>query len=472
MDKSTKKRENIIDSSSQKREKDSMKRKIYNELLAWKQERKGKTAILIDGARRIGKSYIVEEFARREYQSYILVDFNNADPNLIEIFDKYLTHLDLFFSYLSLYFNVKLHERNSLIIFDEVQLYPKARAAIKYLVKDGRYDYIETGSLVSINRNVKEIIIPSEEHRINMYPMDFEEFLWAVGEEQLVPFIRQCFEKRLPLGPLHRKITEYFRHYLIVGGMPQAVLEYVATGDFMRTDTVKRDILALYKADIEKYAEGNELKVKAIFDEIPSALGRHEKKFRLAALKETARYRDYESAFFWLAESRVVNICYNSTAPNIGLRLNEERTTLKCYMADTGLLISHTFNAKTVRGNELYLKLALGKLELNEGMFVENIVAQLLRAAGHELFFFSQYSNKNAQDRMEIDFLISKSVITNRHNISPVEVKSSSGYTLNSLMKLRAKYAPMLAEAYVLHPADVKVEDNIVFLPLYMAGLL
>ena len=449
-----------------------MKRKIYNEMLLWKQNAQGKSALMIDGARRIGKSYIVEEFAKNEYKSYILVDFNNADDNLIEIFDKYLRNLDVFFSYLALYYNVTLYPRDTVIVFDEVQLYPKARAAIKYLVKDGRYDYIETGSLVSINRNVKDIVIPSEEHRINMFPMDFEEFLWAVGDEQLMPFIRMCFEKKQKLGPLHRKAMSHFRHYMIVGGMPQAVAEYVETNDFMKVDMVKRNILSLYKADIEKYAVGNEIKVKAIFDEIPSALSRHEKKFRLASISDKARYREYESSFFWLAESRVVNICYNSTALDIGLRMNEERTTLKCYMADTGLLISHAFNLKTIMGNELYLKLALGKLEVNEGMLVENVVAQMLKASGHELFFYSNNSKNSAEDRMEIDFLISKPVITNRHNISPIEVKSSNSYTITSLNKLRNKFAPMLAESYVLHPADVEVKDGVVYLPLFMASLL
>ena len=441
-------------------------------MLLWKQNAQGKSALMIDGARRIGKSYIVEEFAKNEYKSYILVDFNNADDNLIEIFDKYLRNLDVFFSYIALYYNVTLYPRDTVIVFDEVQLYPKARAAIKYLVKDGRYDYIETGSLVSINRNVKDIVIPSEEHRINMYPMDFEEFLWAVGDEQLMPFIRMCFEKKQKLGPLHRKAMSHFRHYMIVGGMPQAVAEYVETNDFMKVDMVKRNILSLYKADIEKYAVGNEMKVKAIFDEIPSALSRHEKKFRLASISDKARYREYESSFFWLAESRVVNICYNSTAPDIGLRMNEERTTLKCYMADTGLLISHAFNLKTIMGNELYLKLALGKLEVNEGMLVENVVAQMLKASGHELFFYSNNSKDSAEDRMEIDFLVSKPVITNRHNISPIEVKSSNNYTITSLKKLRTKFAPMLAESYVLHPADVEVKDGIVYLPLFMASLL
>lgn len=441
-------------------------------MLLWKQNAQGKSALMIDGARRIGKSYIVEEFAKNEYKSYILVDFNNADDNLIEIFDKYLRNLDVFFSYLALYYNVTLYPRDTVIVFDEVQLYPKARAAIKYLVKDGRYDYIETGSLVSINRNVKDIVIPSEEHRINMYPMDFEEFLWAVGDNQLMPFIRMCFEKKQKLGPLHRKAMSHFRHYMIVGGMPQAVAEYVGTNDFMKVDMVKRNILSLYKADIEKYAVGNEMKVKAIFDEIPSALSRHEKKFRLASISDKARYREYESSFFWLAESKVVNICYNSTAPDIGLRMNEERTTLKCYMADTGLLISHAFNLKTIMGNEFYLKLALGKLEVNEGMLVENVVAQMLKASGHELFFYSNNSKDSAEDRMEIDFLVSKPVITNRHNISPIEVKSSNSYTITSLNKLRTKFAPMLAESYVLHPADVEVKDGVVYLPLFMASLL
>ena len=441
-------------------------------MLLWKQNENGQSALMIDGARRIGKSYIVEEFAKREYKSYILVDFNNADDDLMEIFDKYLKNLDVFFSYLSLYFNVTLYSRNTVIVFDEVQLYPKARASIKYLVKDGRYDYIETGSLVNINRNVKDIVIPSEEHRINMYPMDFEEFLWALGDENTMPFIRTCYEKKQALGPLHRKVMDIFRRYMIVGGMPQAVLKYVETNDFMKVDAVKRNILALYKADIEKYALGNEIKVKAIFDEIPSALSKHEKKFRLATISDKARYREYESSFFWLSESRVVNVCFNSTSPDIGLRLNEERTTLKCYMADTGLLLSHAFNLKVITGNELYLKLALGKLEVNEGMLTENVVAQMLKAAGHQLFFFSKNSSSDAQEKMEIDFLISKPVITNRHNISPIEVKSSNNYTITSLKKLIAKYAPMLAESYVLHAADVEVKDGITYLPLYMAGLL
>lgn len=448
-----------------------MKRKIYKQLKEWKKQSNGNVAVLIDGARRIGKSYIVEAFAKNEYKSYIVVDFNNANDELLEIFDKYLKDLDKFFLYLSLYFGVTLYERESLIVFDEIQLYPKARAAIKYLVKDHRYDYIETGSLISINKNVKDIVIPSEEYHIDMYPMDFEEFLWACGETSLWNFIKESFEKQTPLGPLHRKAMEMFRHYVIVGGMPQAILEYVESHDFMKVDFVKRNILNLYRSDIAKYAVGNENKVKSIFDEIPSALGRHEKKFKLSAISDKARFREYESSFFWLGESRVVNICYNSTAPNIGLRLNEERTTLKCYLADTGLLISLAFTDKAIMGNELYLKLALGKLEVNEGMLIENVVAQMLRASGHSLYFYSCYSPV-ASDRMEIDFLISKPVITSRHNICAIEVKSGSGYSLASLTKLRAKYSSMLAESYVVHTADLKQDDGIIYLPLYMVPLL
>ena len=225
-----------------------MKRKIYNEMLQWKQDSQGKSALMIDGARRIGKSYIVEEFAKNEYKSYILVDFNNADDNLIEIFDKYLRNLDVFFSYLALYYNVTLYPRDTVIVFDEVQLYPKARAAIKYLVKDGRYDYIETGSLVSINRNVKDIVIPSEEHRINMFPMDFEEFLWSMGDEATIPLIRHCFETKQPLGQaLHRKIMNDFRQYVLVGGMPQAVLAYIDGKNFETADDAKRRIIKLYR---------------------------------------------------------------------------------------------------------------------------------------------------------------------------------------------------------------------------------
>lgn len=456
-----------------------MKRKIYQDLLEWKRNRRGEVALLIEGARRIGKSYIVEEFARREYDSYLLVDFSKVNPRVIEFFDLYLDDLDTLFMSLEVYFRCKLTPRReaggeaqSLIVFDEVQFCPRARAAIKHLVADRRYDYIETGSLISIKKNVKDIMIPSEEHALEMHPMDFEEFLWAMGDEMLMTFIRHHWEKRMPMGAFHRKALDCFRQYLIVGGMPQAVKKYVETRDFEKVDEVKRDILALYRNDIKKYAEGQEMKVTAIFDEIPGQLQKHEKKFRLSALQNQARMRDYADAFFWLSDAKIINCCYNATEPNIGLRLNEERTTLKCYMGDTGLLISLAFDERGIVGEELYKKLMFGKLEVNEGMLVENIVAQMLRASGHKLYFYSKNSNVSSEDRMEIDFLIAKAKTTSRHNISPIEVKSGKVYTLTSLKKYRAKYAGLLSTAYVLHDKDVKEEDGILYLPLYMTPLL
>lgn len=450
-----------------------MRRKIYTELLKWKEEEAGRTALLIDGARRVGKSYIVENFAKQEYKSYIIIDFNRVNQEVTELFENYLNDLDLFFMYLSNYYNVKLYERDTLIIFDEVQLFPRARAAIKYLVADGRYDYIETGSLMSIKKNVKDIVIPSEERHLRMYPLDFEEFLWALDNESLMDFIKVFFEKKKPLGAaLHRKAMDYFRQYMIVGGMPQAVERYVETKDFERVDRVKRDILELYRADIVKHAQGYEMKVEQIFDDIPAQLQKHDKKFKLSSLKKEARFRDYEDAIFWLSDAMIVNVCYNSTAPNIGLKLNMDRVTMKCYMADTGLLISHAFDENGIVSEEIYKKLLFDKLEVNKGMIMENIVAQMLVVSGHKLYFYNNPSRDDASLRMEIDFLIAKSKITSKHNISPIEVKSGGKYTLTSLKKCREKYTEQLDTLYVLHKNDLKVEEGIVYLPLYMTPLL
>ena len=450
-----------------------MRRKIYDELLKWKQEENGSVAIMIDGARRVGKSYIVEEFAKKEYKSYILIDFAHVEDEVKNYFLNYKTDYDALFIHLSLHFRVRLYERESVIIFDEVEFFPQAREAVKYLVKDGRYDYIETGSLISINANVQGILIPSEERRIKMFPMDFDEFLWAMGEEMLLPYIRDCYEKMQPLGQsLHRRAMDYFRQYLIVGGMPQAVKKYVETKSFERTDRVKRDIIELYRADVRKYAKGYESKVLRIFDTIPGQLQKHEKKFRLSALKQRARFREYESSFLWLQDAMVVNVCYAATEPSVGLKLREDDSTLKCYLGDTGLLISLAFDERTIAGEELFRKLMLDKLEINKGMLVENIVAQMLRASGHELYFFSSYSKENAEETMEIDFLVRKPTISNRHNISPIEVKSGKNYTTSSLTKFRRKYNTQLAVSYIIHSGDLKQEDDIIYLPLYMTPYL
>ncbi len=462
-----------MDEKSQKGAKGiSMKRKIYQQLLDWKEHRQGEVALLVEGARRIGKSYVVEEFARNEYDSYLLIDFNKAPQMVREWFDLYLEDFDSLFLYLSQHYNVKLYERRSLIILDEIQLCPRARAAIKFLVADGRYDYIETGSLVSIKKNTQDIVIPSEERSIKMYPMDFEEFLWATGNDMLMDLIRKMYVEQKPMGQLfHRKAMDAFRLYMIVGGMPQAVKKYVETRDFDAVDTVKRDILAIYRNDIFHYANDQADKVTSIFDQIPAQLSKHEKRFRLTALKPGAKYRDWDDAFFWLKDARVVNICYNATEPNIGLKMNEERTTLKCYMSDTGLLISHTFDERGIVSSEIYKKLLFGKLEVNEGMIIENIVSQMLTASGHNLYFYSK-SSANAEERMELDFLLQKDRVTTRHNIRPIEVKSGKNYTLTSLSKCMKRFGEYITTPTVLHDADLKVEDGIVYLPLYMTPLL
>lgn len=449
-----------------------MRRKIYQQLLDWKEKRNGEVALLIEGARRIGKSYIVEAFGKKEYKSYLLIDFNKAPEMVREWFDLYLEDLDTLFLYLSQHYKVRLHERNSLIILDEIQLCPRARAAIKFLVADGRFDYIETGSLVSIKKNTRSIVLPSEERSIQMYPMDFEEFLWATGNDMLMDLIRKMYVERKPMGQaFHRKAMDAFRLYMIVGGMPQAVKKYVDTQDFDAVDAAKRDVLTIYRNDIFHYAEDIAEKVVSIFDQIPSQLSKHEKKFRLSALKPGAKYRDWDDAFFWLKDASVVNVCYNSTEPNIGLKMNEDRTTLKCYMNDTGLLLSHAFDEKGIMSAEIYHKLLFGKLEVNEGMLVENVVAQMLTASGNKLFFYSKASYV-AEERMEIDFLLQKNKVTNRHNIHPIEVKSGTNYTLSSLKKCMKKFGEYMTAPTVIHAGDLKVEDGITYLPLYMAPLL
>lgn len=441
-------------------------------MLQWKQEKNGATAILIEGARRIGKSWIAEEFARNEYESYILIDFSKAPKRVKDWFDEYLEDIDSLLQNIQLHYKKRLTARKSLIIFDEVQKCPRAREAIKALVQDHRFDYLETGSLISIKKNVKNIVIPSEEDSIEMYPMDFEEFLWAMGNEVLMPYIQSRFEKCKPMGDFHREAIHYFRQYLIVGGMPQAVAEYAASRDFNKVDAIKRQILRLYKNDIKKYASSLTARVSAIFDAIPGQLQKKEKKFVLAALKDEARMREYDSAFFWLEDAKLVNICYNTTAPNIGLQLNEDRTALKCYFCDTGLLVSLAFSARGIVTNETYQKLMFDKLEVNEGMLVENIVAQMLRASGNKLFFYSNADKEDADSRMQIDFLIQKKVVTSRHNISPIEVKSSTNYTLSSINKCIKKFGQHLSTPYVLHSKDLEIKDGLVYLPLYMTPLL
>lgn len=450
-----------------------MKRKVYYDLLEWKKNSNGKTAMLIEGARRVGKSYIALEFAKNNYKNYVLINFSKVSDDVKNIFNNYLDKLDDFFLLISSYYGVELYERETLFIFDEIQFFPRAREAIKFLVEDGRYDYLETGSLISIKKNVKDILIPSEEESIVMYPMDFEEFLWAMGRDTLMDFIREHFENRKSVGPLlHRTIMDYFNKYMIVGGMPQAVLEFSATNSFASVDKIKRSIIKLYRDDIRKHAEELNLKVEQIFDTIPAQLAKHEKRFNLATLDENARYRDYEGAFYFLEDAGIINIAYNTTEPNIGLGQRLDSNSLKCYMNDTGLLLSMTFNEREIISEEIYKKILFNKLTFNNGMIVENIVAQMLVASKNKLYFFSRNNREDSSETMEIDFLLSKSAITSMHNIIPIEVKSGKNYTYSSLNKLIGKYKDYLAQPIIIHTSDLKIENNILYLPIYMTMLL
>lgn len=445
-----------------------MRRKIIDKLIAWKEQSAGKTAALVTGARRVGKSFAVEAFAREHYKSYLLIDFTKASQQVKDIFNDHADNLDIFFTLLQTYYNVTFYNRDTLIIFDEVQSFPRARELIKHLVADGRYDYIETGSLMSIRENVKDILIPSEEHEIPMFPMDFEEFLWALGEDATFDGIREIFERKIPLGQaLHRKIMTLFRQYLIVGGMPQVVEEYVSSRNFKNVDAVKRNILTLYANDIEKHGGKEAIKIRKIYNLLPAQLSNQNKRFMFSAISENARYREYENALIWLAESKIINLCNNTTEPTVGLITRMDISSFKCYQSDTGLLISQTFSIKDLSREEIYKKLLFDKLEFNNGLVMENAVAQMLVAAGHELYYYAE-----SEDRMEIDFLLTKNKLTSRKNIIPIEVKSGKRYLTSSLDKFRKKFSQQVGEAYVLHDGDFETKDGVTYLPVYMAGLL
>lgn len=445
-----------------------LKRKIYDDLVAWKQRSGGTTALLIDGARRVGKSFIAKEFAENEYKSHIIIDFGNVPKDVLDIFENDSTDLDMFFAKLSVFFGVQLYNRESLIVFDEVQQFPRARQLIKYLVADGRYDYLGTGSLIRLKKNVKDIIIPSEEEHLEMFPLDFEEFLWALDDEVTVPFIRQAFEAQKTLGQaVHRKVMNSFRQYLLVGGMPQSILAYLNGKDFAASDMAKRNILRLYRDDVAKFAEGYEDKVYAVFDGIPGQLSKKEKKYRLSSLGENARFRSYEDSFIWLNEAMVVNTCFNATDPNVGLALSADHATQKCYMADTGLLVTQTFMDKGYTDNELYKAILFDKLDVNEGMILENMVAQMLRCRGHKLYFYSRCDKEHRENHMEVDFLIAEG-----KKIAPIEVKSGSYRSHASLDKFRAKFSSKIGESYILYTKDVMRSDSILHLPIYMAMFL
>ena len=452
-----------------------LKRKIYEKLLNWKEECNGTKAILIEGARRIGKSTIVEAFAANEYKSYILIDFSKNDLDVENYFIHYLNDLDTFFMMLSTHYGIELEKRNSLIIFDEVQMFPKARAAIKHLVKDGRYDYIETGSLISIKENVKDIVIPSEERHLKMYPLDFEEFAWAMNEKLLIDYIKSCFLKRIPLDrSLHNKAMMLFKQYMLVGGMPKPLITFIENNkSFIGCDKEKRDILDLYRTDIMKINSQYKSKVITIYDQIPGLLSSHEKRVVLKNVQgdSSASYEKYEETFFWLSDSMISNECFLTNDPNVGLSLNETRSYVKCYMGDTGLLLSHAFDENELLEEEVYKQILNDKLSINEGMLYENAIAQMLVANGHKLYFYTHYDKEKHRNDIEIDFVISNNSKM-KYKMYPIEVKSNSKYSTKSLLKFMEKYKSRIGEAYVIHPRNLLIKDGIICIPPYMTMCL
>ncbi len=440
------------------------RRKIYEEMLRWKEERQGETALLIEGARRIGKSTIVEEFAKNEYISYILVDFSKTSPEINNLFND-LSDLNYIFLRLQLNYNVSLQERKSLIVFDEVQNNPKARQAIKHLVKDHRYDYIETGSLISIRKNVQSIIIPSEETRITMHPMDFEEFRWAMGDTVTFPLLKTILEKRQPLGDAtHRKLMRDFRLYMLVGGMPQAVDKYIKSNDLSAVDTVKRDIIALYEEDLRKIDTSG--KATAMFDAIPSQLSKNAARYAISSVIPGEKQDRVSDIVQLMEESRVANIAYHSNDPNVDLALTKDLQRYKMYTSDTGLFITMAYKSKKFTDNVIYNKLLSDKLDTNLGYIYENVVAQMLRASGKDLYYHT-IPKPDGKGYYEIDFLQSDG-----SKISPIEVKSSGYKTHTSLDQFSEKFSSRVNQRYLVYTKDLSRDGNVLCLPIYMVPLL
>ena len=446
-----------------------LKRKLYGRLLDWKQSSQGSSALLIEGARRVGKSTIAQKFGRENYRSVLFIDFAKA-PNIVKNnFEENLNDLDRFFQILSLEYNTRLYRRETLVIFDEIQKFPKAREAIKYLVEDGRYDYLETGSLISIRENVADIVIPSEEDRLQMYPLDFEEYLMATGEDVLRDYIADCWLKRSPLeNRFHRKAETLFREYLLVGGMPQSVVAYLDSGkDFYQSDQAKRRILSLYRDDIKKAAARYSSRVSALFEGIPGFLSTHEKKVVLSKIDAGKTYDQYDDPLFWLGDSMMCNLCYRCNDPNVGLALNRDDSAVKCYMGDTGLLVSLAFSEGEITSSNLYKQIMAGKLALNEGMLHENAVAQMLVSQGRRPYFYTHYSEEKHRTDIEIDFLITEGGPTNT-KVRPIEVKSSKNYTNTSYAAFRERFGKRIGPGYIVHPKTLQPYGDGWRVPSYM----
>mgnify|MGYP002621832040 FL=1 len=438
-------------------------RKIYGQILRWKRENNGRSALLVEGARRVGKSTIVEEFAKREYKSYILVDFNKASKRVLHLFDD-LMDLDYIFLFLQSTYRTTLYQRESLIIFDEVQKCPMARQAIKYLVQDGRYDYIETGSLISIKQHTGNITIPSEEDRIEMYPMDYEEFRWAMGDTATIPLLRKQLEGNRPMGDdINRQYMRDLRLYMLVGGMPQAVSEYLSSKNMQSVDMVKRKILKLYVDDFRKLDKNG--KIGRLFQAIPTMLSHGVGRFYPTAIIKGVGADKMEDLLIALEDSKTVNIAYHTTDPCVGMPLSEDRSRMKMYVCDTGLMVTLAFWDKSFTENVLYDKLLAVHLPANMGYIYENLVAQMLRSSGNSLYFYTWA--KDERHNYEVDFLLSRGA-----KLCPIEVKSASCKSHVSLDTFCEKFSSRIDKRYVVCTKDLRHDGATTFLPVYMVGLI
>lgn len=438
------------------------KRKLYERLLEWKRVQNGKSAILIEGARRVGKSTLVEQFAKNEYESYILIDFNEASDEVKSLFSNIMDK-DFLFLQLQAIYNVVLKERRSVIVFDEVQNCPLARQAIKYLVKDGRYDYIETGSLISVKKSTKDITLPSEEERVTLYPMDYEEFRWALGDEVTVPLLRTFYEKRLPLDKAHRDKMRDFRLYMLIGGMPQAVETYLETNNFALVDHVKRGIINIYQADFQKLDPTGRL--ETLFMEIPSQLSKASGRYRPYSVLGKVDRDKLTDLMRNLEDSKTVLISYHSNEPNVGMSLTKDLSRFKIFCADTGLFVTLAFWDKSNTENVIYQKLLNDKLSTNLGFVYENVVAQMLATSGNKLFYYTWA--KDATHNYEVDFLLSRGT-----KLHPIEVKSSGYNSHVSLDVFCEKFSHVVDKRYLIYTKDLKRDEKTLLLPVYMAIFL
>lgn len=440
------------------------KRKIYDKMLEWKKTSEGRSALLIEGARRIGKSTVAEAFARNEYESYIMIDFARASKEIRDLFED-VSNLNYLFLQLQLKYRVDLHERKSLIIFDEVQLCPKARQAIKALVQDRRYDYLETGSLISIKKNVKDILIPSEERKLAMYPMDYEEFLWALGDETTIPLLKKCYDASVGLGDqTNRRLLRDFRLYMLVGGMPQAVDEYIRTNNFRLVDQVKRDILNLYEDDFMKIDPTG--RISMLFDAIPAQLNKNAARYQASSVLGGANANNILELIAELKDSKTVLVSYHANNPDVGMSNSKDLSRFKLFLCDTGLFTTLMFKDKDFTENIIYEKLLSDKLSANLGYLYENIVAQTLVANGNELFYYTMF-NEVSRHNYEVDFLITK-----KNKICPIEIKSSGYKTHKSLDAFTEKFSDRILWRYLIYTKDYAKDADIFCLPVYMTQFL